>query len=102
MSDSPLTKILNWLRAGYPEGIPPGDIPPVLLVLHQNLTDADLDSIADDLVLQSISNGAEPVTADEIRRAVREHSYQTCTPEDLRRVSAVLARGGWPLAQDLS
>ena len=102
MSDSPVAKVLNWLKAGYPEGIPQGDIPSVLMVLHRNLNDSDIESIADDLALESVSNGSQPVTADHIRAMVREHAFQTATPDDLLRVSAVLARGGWPLATDLA
>src|SRR5664279_3359582 len=102
MGESPVAKILNWLKAGYPEGIPPRDFPSVLLVLHRNLTDAEIESIADNLALQSISNDAAPVTAEHIRMMVCEHAFQTATPEDTRRVSAVLARGGWPLASELA
>lgn len=102
MTDSPVAKVLNWLKAGYPDGIPPHDFPSVLMVLHRNLTDTDIESIADDLALESISNGSEPVTADHIRAMIREHAFQTATPEDLLRVSAALAHGGWPLANDLT
>jgi len=102
VSDSPISKILNWLNAGYPEGIPQRDFPSVLLVLHQNLSDEDIESIADDLALQSVSNGAEPVTADQIRTMVHEHAFQSATEEDVLRVSAALAHGGWPLGNDLA
>lgn len=102
MGESPIAKILNWLKAGYPEGIPPHDFPSVLLVLHRNLADAEIESIADDLALQSVSNDSAPVTAEDIRAMVREHAFQTVTPDDTRRVSATLARGGWPLASELA
>ena len=90
-------RILDWLRAGYPEGIPPSDYPPVLNVLRRNLTDADIEAISDELALQSISVGV-PVTADDIRTMVHDQTFQSCTPDDIRRVSARLAAGGWPLA----
>jgi hypothetical protein len=102
MSESPIARILNWLKAGYPEGIPQHDFPSVLLVLHRNLADTDIESIADDLALQSVSNDSEPVTAEHIRAMIREHAFQSATPDDTRRVSAVLARGGWPLASELA
>lgn len=100
MSGSPIARILAWLRAGYPDGIPPNDIPPVLGVLRRNLTEADIEAIADELALQSVSNGAEPVTADQIRAMVHDQALQRPTEDDLRRVSAKLAAGGWPLAAD--
>lgn len=102
MSDSAITKILNWLKAGYPEGIPPRDFPPVLGVLHRQLTDEEIVAIADQLAYDSASRGGEAVTADDIRQMVREHAFQKATPEDLQRVSGMLAVGGWPLASDLS
>lgn len=95
------SRILDWLRAGYPEGIPPKDYPPVLGVLRRSLTDDDIETIADELALRSISNGVTPVTADDVRAMVRERVFQSCTPADLARVSAQLALGGWPLADDL-
>lgn len=102
MAESPISKVLSWLRAGYPEGIPQRDFPSVLLVLQQNLSETDIEAIADDLALQSVSNGAAPVSAEQIRAMVRDHTFQAATDEDLHRVSAVLAQGGWPLASGLS
>ncbi|MFT4287410.1 DUF3349 domain-containing protein [Nocardioides sp.] len=99
---APIARILEWLKSGYPDGIPPTDYPPVLGVLHRNLTDADIEAIADELAVASIGNGVEPITADDVRRMVREQVFQSCTPDDLRRVSATLALGGWPLAADLT
>lgn len=103
MSDEPLiARILHWLKAGYPEGIPEHDFPSVLLVLRRNLSEDEIESIADDLTVQSISNGVEPVNAEHIRAMVREHAFQSASPEDVQRVSAALARGGWPLASELT
>lgn len=94
---SSVSRILEWLKAGYPEGIPPRDYPPVLGVLRRALTDADIEAIADELALRSVSHGVEPVTAEQVRDMVRRHAFQECTSDDIARVSAMLARGGWPL-----
>ena len=102
MSESPVSRVLNWLKAGYPEGIPQRDFPSVLMVLHRNLTDVEIESIADELALESISKGSEPVSSEDIRAMVRDRTFQTATPDDLLRVSAVLARGGWPLASEFA
>ncbi|MEX0428294.1 DUF3349 domain-containing protein [Nocardioides sp. DS6] len=100
--ESPVGRILDWLRAGYPDGIPPNDYPPVLGVLHRRLTERDIEQIADELALWSVSNGDVPVSADDVRAMVREKAFQRCAPADLARVSAHLAAGGWPLASDIS
>ena len=95
-------KILEWLKAGYPQGIPPRDYPPVLGVLRRHLTDDEIIQIADRLALDSVSRGVEPVSADNVRDMVRQHAFQSATDDDLRRVSALLAAAGWPLADDLA
>jgi Protein of unknown function (DUF3349) len=102
MADSPISKMLTWLRAGYPEGIPQRDFPSVLLVLQQSLSNLDIEEIADELALQSVSNGSAPVSAEQIRAMIRDRAFQAATDDDLRRVSAVLAQGGWPLARGLA
>lgn len=99
---TPIGKILTWLKAGYPQGIPPNDFPPVLNVLHRNLTDEEIESISDELAMQSVSGGEEPVTAEHIREMVKSMAFQHATPEEIQRVSAILAQGGWPLARELS
>ncbi|WGL53593.1 DUF3349 domain-containing protein [Nocardioides sp. BP30] len=101
MSTSPVSRVLEWLKAGYPQGIPPADYPPVLGVLRRKLTDEEIEAIADELALQSVSAGDVPVTAEDIRSMVRSHAFQRCTSEDLTRVSGLLASGGWPLEADL-
>lgn len=98
---SPVGRIVAWLKAGYPDGIPPNDYPPVLAVLHRQLAEEELVAIADELALQSVSAGDVPVTAEDIKAMVHEHAYQRCTADDLARVSALLASGGWPLEADL-
>lgn len=104
MTEDAITKVakmLQWLKQGYPQGIPPNDFPPVLNVLHRNLTDDEIVAIADQLALQSVSQGVEEVTADQIRDMVKQQAFQHCTDDELRRVSVVLAQGGWPLADDV-
>lgn len=91
-------RILDWLRAGYPSGIPSTDYVPILEVLHRNLTEEEIEMLADQLAEQA--DGA-PITADDIRAMVREHVFERCSDEDLIRVSVRLAAGGWPLASDI-
>jgi uncharacterized protein (DUF2267 family) len=99
---SPIGKILEWLKAGYPQGIPPNDYPPVLGVLRRNMSEEEIVSISDELAMQSVSGGDVPVTAEQIRDMVRSMAFQKATPEDIQRVSANLAKGGWPLASELT
>ena len=94
------TRILEWLKAGYPEGVDARDYPAVLAVLRRKLSDAELDEIAGDLAVASASSG-EPITAVDIHRLVEQRAFQAASAEDMFRVSARLAAGGWPLSTDI-
>lgn len=91
-----LTRVLNWLRAGYPAGIPQTDYLPLLEVLHRALTPYEVDSIAAELASRAASGVR--IDGDEIRTMISAHAYESASPEDVHRVSAALAQAGWPLA----
>lgn len=90
-----LTRVIGWLRAGYPDGIPRPDYPPLLAVLSRRLTPEEVDSIAADLAAAA-DNPAE-VDTEDIRSLISEHLLDEASPGDVARVSARLAAGGWPL-----
>lgn len=94
-------RILDWLRAGYPEGIPRQDYEPLLGLLRRQLTPEDIESIAADLVSQSRAID-EPVSEDDIRRMIEQTVIQHASEVDIARVSAHLAAGGWPLEADIA
>lgn len=104
MTDSTKTafpaSVLEWLRAGYPDGVPPKDrFPLVALLRRAALTDAQLHEIVLELV--SPANGALDdggISTDEIATYIRQQIDTEPTAEDISRVSARLAAGGWPLA----
>ena len=76
------------------------DYAALLGVLHRWLTEDDVSAIAADLALQAEASGSV-ITEQEICRMIREHSFQSAAPDDISRVSAQLAHGGWPLSNDL-
>lgn len=95
-----LTSILNWLRAGYPEGVPGPDRVPLLALLRatplthdqikevvRNLTAADSSALADG-----------DIGTDEIEAFIAEVTHHDAGPENVRRVAAKLAAAGWPLS----
>ncbi|MGO1306359.1 MAG: DUF3349 domain-containing protein, partial [Microbacterium gubbeenense] len=41
MAENIISSVLNWLRAGYPEGIPPKDSFPLIALLRRTLIDED-------------------------------------------------------------
>jgi hypothetical protein len=86
-----LRAIVNWLRAGYPDGIPPTDYIPVLALLSRRLTNDEVKAIAGELI------GRGDFDNIDIGVAITQITDELPTPEDIERVRARLAAKGWPL-----
>jgi hypothetical protein len=87
--------VLDWLRLGYPEGVPPTDFFPLLALLARTLTEDEVTLAAQSVLLQSDD---DPVTAEDIKQAIREVAEKEPNPEEMRQVASRLASVGWPLA----
>lgn len=92
-----LTRTVEWLRAGYPTGVPRQDYVALLGLLRRKLTEAEVRKIAQDLADQSLTT-VDPITTQDIEDMINQAVLQRASPEDVARVSAHLAAGGWPLA----
>ena len=89
-----LSKVVDWLRAGYPEGVPEHDYIPLFALLGSQLTNDEVTIIGNEL-----SFSADPESADAIKKAIAAvSSHGTPNDADIARVRAHLAAGGWPLA----
>jgi predicted transcriptional regulator len=86
--------ILNWVRAGYPEGLPPKDYLPLFALLGTHVTNDDMHAIADELAKSS-----DPDSAAAMKKAITDVMDVKPTDADIARVRARLAQGGWPLAK---
>jgi uncharacterized protein DUF3349 len=89
-----LKSIIEWLRAGYPEGVPDVDYVPLFALLGSQLTDAEVSEIAEALATES-----DPESAAAIRKAIGNVTHEQVNDSDVARVRARLAGGGWPLAK---
>jgi Protein of unknown function (DUF3349) len=89
-----LSAIVGWLRAGYPDGVPDVDYLPLFALLASQLTDGEVNAIADNL-----ADSSDPDSAQAIRRAIESVTHSTPNNSDIARVRAHLAAGGWPLAR---
>ena len=92
-----ITRAVDWLRAGYPAGVPRQDYVALLGVLRRKLTEEEVRTIAVDLAKQSVLAGDDPIGTEDIEKMVSRSVLQEASPEDVVRVSARLAAGGWPL-----
>ena len=90
-----LSSIISWLRAGYPEGVPDVDYIPLFALLGSQLSNSEVNAIADEL-----ANESNPESAESIRHAIKAVTASQHTSDaDVARVRARLAAGGWPLAK---
>ncbi|QGF24567.1 DUF3349 domain-containing protein [Raineyella fluvialis] len=96
MPESVFHRVVEWLRAGYPQGIPENDYIALYSILHRTLTKEEIETIVRRIAERK--NPGHPVSEDEVREMIRRVVQEEPEPEDVRRVSARLAAGGWPLA----
>jgi hypothetical protein len=63
-----LSAVIGWLRAGYPEGVPDVDYVPLFALLGSQLTDKDVESVAEVLASETDHESAEAIrTAEGVR-----------------------------------
>ena len=83
-----LGAVLDWLREGYPAGVPPKDYIPLLALLRSRLTDAEVREVAE-MVASEESDVAVQIT--KLTDALP-------SPEDVARVEArLVSHHGWPV-----
>jgi len=89
-----LNSIIGWLRAGYPDGVPDVDYVPLFALLGSQLTNEEVNAIAEEL-----GTSSNPESAEAIKRAIAAVTdHHEPKDSDVARVRARLAAGGWPLA----
>lgn len=86
-----LAKIVAWITAGYPEGVPGPDRVPLLALLRRRLTDDEVKAVAEALITRSEFDQVD------IGILITEITDELPTPDDIERVRKRLAAKGWPL-----
>jgi hypothetical protein len=92
-----LTRIVAFLRAGYPEGVPTNDYIPLLALLRRRLSDDEVIAVATELM----STGQPPVEGTDLRVAITKLTDDMPSPEDTERVKRRLVAAGWPVTDPL-
>ncbi|MFT4233143.1 MAG: DUF3349 domain-containing protein [Leucobacter sp.] len=94
MSDGIIAQVLRWLRAGYPEGVPPKDYTPLLALLRRSLEEEDFEA-----VLAEIEHASpDPVRLRHIREAIANVSDAAPDSEEMRAVADRLLQAGLPVS----
>ncbi|MFJ4652973.1 DUF3349 domain-containing protein [Nocardia sp. NPDC088792] len=95
-----LAKVLAWLRAGYPQGIPQSDYVALLSVLHRRLTDYEVHLVVEELIREREASSG--IQVEDIEAAIARVAKEQPGEDDIARVASRLAAGGWPLATPTS
>lgn len=86
-----LAKIVAWITAGYPEGVPGPDRVPLFALMKQRLTDDEAAVVAKGLMDRGEFDHVD------IGVLITAITDQLPAPADVERVRARLATHGWPL-----
>ena len=84
-------RIVEWINAGYPEGVPGPDRVPLFALLKRRLTDDEVKTVAEALMEQGEIDDAD------IGVLVTQITDELPTPDEIERVRERLAAYGWPL-----
>jgi hypothetical protein len=86
-----LRSVLDWLREGYPAGVPPKDYIPLLALLRRRLTEQEVREIAAGIASR------EGADHGEIGVRITKITDALPSDDDVARVEAhLLEHHGWP------
>jgi hypothetical protein len=86
-----LQSIVDFLRVGYPEGVPQQDYLPLFALLRRRLTDEEVSQVADQLLAQT----SDDATSQAIHAAIEHVLNETPSESDVVRVLSQLKSAGW-------
>ncbi|MGW0176902.1 DUF3349 domain-containing protein [Rhodococcus sp. NPDC003322] len=90
--------VLKWLRAGYPEGVPPKDRVPLVALLYRQMSSEQIKDVSVALA-EAAGKAPDPtITRNEIGELIEQVTDTEPSTEDITRVASVLVAAGWPLA----
>jgi endonuclease III len=95
-----LQKIVDWLRAGYPHGVPEVDYVPLFALLARRLSLEEVDQVTTAMVAESLIH--DTVTEEQIRDAISAVTEQPALESDVQRIEEHLASVGWVVAAPAS
>lgn len=105
MSEKSLVRsAINWLRSGYPGGVPGPDRVPLLALLRNTpLTEEQVKEVVREITAHESELLADGVIDhDEIEKFIEGVTHHDGGPENIKRVADVLAAAGWALSPKLA
>lgn len=93
-------RVLNWLRQGYPNGIPNHDTFALFYVLERELTEEDLRDLTELIIAEGESTTLRPapITREQIGRLILKVHAQSPVEEDITRIRQALIDADFPVS----
>ena len=84
-------KIVSWVTAGYPDGVPGPDRVPLFALLSRRLSNDEIKVVVRELI------DRQEIDDVDIGVLITQMTAELPTQEDIERVRRHLAAHGWPL-----
>jgi hypothetical protein len=91
-----IAKIVSFLRAGYPQGVPATDTFALLALLRRRLSDEEVVQVATQLT----KHGDLSIQATDIRVMITKITDQMPSPDEVERVKQYLESRGRPINEE--
>jgi hypothetical protein len=98
--DTLVGRVVRWLRAGYPDGVPQQDYLALLGILRRALTSTELEGVVAELADEAAA-GQQILTRQLVEQRIADVVKGPVHHEDVVRVSTRLVAAGWPLGSPL-
>lgn len=92
----PLDRFINWVRAGYPNGVPDQDYIPLMALLRRRLSDDEVEDLGQELV----AKGIIPADRIDVGAGILKRTQEVPSPAEMQRVAERLRVGGWQVTTD--
>jgi Protein of unknown function (DUF3349) len=89
-------RMVAFVRASYPRGVPATDYVRLLALLRRRLSDDEVVAVASELV----RHGTMPIDGTDIRVAINKITDEMPSPVDTDRVRRRLEEAGWRVSGD--
>jgi len=91
-----VARMVAFIRAGYPQGVPETDYVPLLALLRRRLSDDEVTAVA----TQMADRGELNIDTADIGVAITRITDELPSQADLDRVQRRLETIGWPVDPD--
>lgn len=88
-----IQRVVEWLRAGYPQGVPDHDYIPLMAILRRRMGDQEVEELGQALVL----GGIIPANRIDVGVGITKTIDELPSIEETERVIRHLRAQGWPV-----